>query len=98
MAFDTALMALAQAIINQGLEEALGTMEGMVGNEGQQSVYDNYVVEAFTEQRSQTPVGEDWENIDIGDYMVFMGDIIEVGDDIMYDAYEEAALLVGDIF
>lgn len=98
MAFDTALMALAQAIINQGLEEALGTMEGMVGNEGQRSVYDNYVVEAFTEQRSQTPVGAEWENIDIGDYMVFMGEIIEVGDDIMYDAYEAAASLVGDIF
>lgn len=98
MAFDAALMAVAQGIISAGLEDALGEMQDMVGNEGQQSVYDNYVVEAFREQRSQIRPGDEWESIDIGDYMVFMGDIVESGDDIMYDACEEAAELVADIF
>ncbi len=98
MAFNVALLAVGQAIISAGLQEALFEMESMVGNAGQQSVYDSDVEEAFRYQRSQTRPGDEWIDIDIGDYMVFMGQIVEVGNDIMYDACERAAQLLGDIF
>jgi hypothetical protein len=98
MAFDVALFAVAQAIISEGLYEALSEMENMVGNEGQQSVYDSQVKEAFIDQRSVTRPGDEWDYVDIGDYMVFMGEIVEVGNDIMEDACAEAAELLADIF
>jgi hypothetical protein len=53
----------ARSIIREGLEEALGSMEGMVGNEGQQSVYDDYVVEAFQDNAQAKP-SDGWEDVD----------------------------------
>lgn len=79
----------ARATIVEGLEEALGVMEGMLGNEGQQSVYDDYVVDAFQENAQAKP-SEGWEDVDIGEYMDFMGEIVDEGNGIMADAYAEA--------
>lgn len=85
--------AEAKDIIRTGLDDALSTMEGMIGNEGQQSVYDTYVVPAFKENASAS-VDDGWTDVDIGDYMDFMGDIVNEGNSIMSDAYEQAAEVV----
>jgi len=84
-------MEVGQEIIQQGLEEALATMKDMCANEGQLSVYDSQVVDAFTEN-AQATVDEGWQDVDIGGYMDFMGQIVEEGNSIMQNAYEQAAI------
>jgi len=78
-----------KSIIRSGLEDALGTMEGMIGNAGQDTVYQDYVIEAFQEN-SQADVEEGWQDVDIGEYMDFMGEIVAEGNAIMQDAYDQA--------
>lgn len=88
-------LAEVQEIINSAFEDALSTMESMVGNEGQQSIFDTYVVEAFRDNK--TSIKEGWTDVDIGDYMDFMGDIVGEGNDIMAEAYAEAEELLNEI-
>ena len=83
-------MGYAQEIIKEGLAEALATMEYMCVNEGQTSVYETQVVPAFTENAQASP-DDGWEDVDIGGYMDFMGEIVEEGNSTMQFAYEEAA-------
>ena len=78
-----------QEIIHSGLEDALDTMEGMLGNAGQETVYQDYVIAAFHEATA-TPVEEGWEDVELDDYMDFMGEIIAEGNMIMADAYDYA--------
>lgn len=78
-----------QAIIKSGLEDALSTMEGMTGNAGQDTVYIDYVEPAFKEN-AQADVEDGWEDVDIGEYMDFMGEIVAEGNSIMQDAYDYA--------
>lgn len=85
-----------QEIIKSGLEDALDTMEGMLGNPGQESVYTNTVIDLFKES-AQADVEEGWSDVDIGDYMDFMGDIVAEGNSIMQDAYDQAQELQAEI-
>lgn len=85
----------AREVVRQGLSDALSTMEGMVGNEGQESIYQSYVKPAF--QESVGPINDGWPGVDIGDYMDFMGDIVEEGNSIMEDAYAEAQEILSEI-
>lgn len=85
----------ARELVNQALEEALGTMEGMCGNEGQVSVYNDYVVPAFIDAKG--PIEDGWNEVDIGEYMDFMGEIVEEGNGIMSDAYEEAQEILSEL-
>jgi hypothetical protein len=78
-----------QAIIKSGLEEALDTMSEMTANPGQDTVYNDYVIEAFREN-AQADVEEGWTDVDIGEYMDFMGEIVAEGNSIMQDAYDYA--------
>lgn len=95
-AFDAARdIEEAREIIQQGLSDALSTMEGMVGNEGQESVYQNYVEPAF--QDAVGPIKEGWPGVDIGEYMDFMGEIVEEGNGIMEEAYDEAQEILSEI-
>jgi hypothetical protein len=82
-------IAEARAIIKQGLSDALSTMQGMIGNPGQQTVYNDYVVEAFKEN-AQGDIEDGFEDIDIGEYMDFMAEIVNEGNAIMAEAYQEA--------
>jgi hypothetical protein len=88
-------LAEVQEIISSGFDNALSTMESMVGNEGQQSIFDTVVVEAFRENK--TPVKEGWTDVDIGDYMDFMGDLVKEGNDIMAEAYALAEEILSEI-
>jgi hypothetical protein len=43
-----------------------------------------------------TEIGDDWPDVDIGEYMYFMGEIVEAGNAIMAEAFDEAASLKGE--
>lgn len=88
-------IASARAAVEGGLYEAIETMQSMIGNEGQQSILDSYVIPEF--QGNLGPIQDGWEEIDIGDYMDFMGDIVGEGNDIMTAAYEEAQDILSEI-
>jgi hypothetical protein len=89
-----AQIAEAREIVNNGLDNALSTMGSMVGNAGQESVYSDYVVPAFI--AAKRPVAEGWPGVDIGQYMDFMGEIVEEGNSIMEEAYEEAQAILSE--
>ena len=88
-------IAEARGVIKEGLSDALSTMEGMIGNAGQQTVYNDYVVEAFREN-AQSDIDDGWTDVDIGEYMDFMGDIVDEGNSIMSDAYKEAQEILSE--
>jgi hypothetical protein len=95
-AFDAAAdISEAREVVREGLQDALSTMEGMIGNEGQASIFENYVTPAF--QDAVGPVNEGWPGVDIGEYMDFMGDIVGEGNSIMEDAYDEAQEILSEI-
>jgi hypothetical protein len=88
--------SIANAVIEEGLVDALATMESMVANEGQSSVYENYVQPAFVDTAQSTQAGDGWPSVDIGEYMDFMGEIVEAGNQIMEEAYAYAAEIDND--
>ena len=83
----------ARSVINQGLEEALATMEFMLVNEGQQTVFESYVRPEFR-QNAQASVFEGWSYVSCDPYCDFMGETVETGNAIMENAYEQAILEV----
>lgn len=85
----------ARDVVKQGLSDALSSMEGMIGNSGQQTVFNDYVVPAFEENVGSIEDG--WTDVDIGEYMDFMGEIVEEGNGIMSDAYEEAQAILSEL-
>ncbi|NBQ17814.1 hypothetical protein EBU24_05860 [bacterium] len=85
----------AREVVNEGFQEALDTMEGMIGNAGQQTVYNDYVVPAFEDAKG--PIEEGWPGVDIGEYMDFMGEIVEEGNNIMSDAYDQAQEILSEL-
>jgi hypothetical protein len=87
-----------EELIEQGLEEAIETMESMIGNEGQQSVLETYIIPEFELKASRIKAPNDWPGVDPYPYQDFMGEIVEAGNQIMDDAYQEAAIAdqIGD--
>jgi len=85
----------ARELVNEGFQEALDTMEGMVGNAGQQTVFNDYVVPAFEDAKG--PIENGWTDVDIGEYMDFMGEIVEEGNSIMSDAYDQAQEILSEL-
>ena len=86
----------ARDIIKEALQEALSTMEDMVGNAGQLSVFNSYVQPQFIEN-AQAPIEDGWEDVDIGEYMDFMGEIVGEGNQIMAEAYELAQEILSEL-
>ena len=86
----------ARSVIRQGLEEALSVMEGMVVNAGQATVFKNYVEPEFR-INAQSDIEDGWQDVDIGEYMDFMGEIVEEGNQIMADAYELAQEILSEL-
>lgn len=86
----------ARAVIKEGLAEALFVMDSMVGNPGQQTVFNNYVEPEFR-INAQSDINDGWEDVDIGEYMDFMGEIVNEGNVIMYDAYEIAQAILSEL-
>jgi hypothetical protein len=90
-------VAEARELILEAFSEALATMEGMLGNAGQEAVFISYVVPQFSESLAASSINDGWLEVDIGEYMDFMGEIVGEGNSIMEDAYEEAADLLSEI-
>lgn len=85
----------AKAVVDEGFAEAISTMQGMTGNAGQDSVLNSYVIPAF--EANKGPIDNGWTDVDIGEYMDFMGDIVNEGNEIMADAYEEAQEILSEL-
>jgi hypothetical protein len=85
----------AREIIAEGLQEALGTMESMVVNEGQTSVFESTLGPAF-EDAAQASPEDGWDNVSADPYSDFMGEICEAGNQIMEAAYEYAQEVLAD--
>jgi hypothetical protein len=84
---------VAQSIVQAGYVEALNVMSGMPGNEGQITVYREYVVPAFEKQFaiSYPNAGDEfWDDVNIGEYMDFMGEIVGEGNMILEEAFYTA--------
>jgi len=86
----------AGEVVEAAFYDAMDTMYGMCANAGQESVFFNYVMPAFANEMSNTEIGEQWNDVDIGEYMYFMGEIVEAGNAIMSEAFDEAASLQGE--
>ena len=86
----------AGEIVEAAFYEAMDIMYEMCGNAGQESVFFDQVIPAFADEMENTQIGEDWSGVDIGEYMVFMGEIVEAGNAIMEEAFGEAAGLADE--
>jgi hypothetical protein len=85
--------AVGNEIIGQAFDDALSTMEGMLGNAGQETIFYGVVVDEFESALSSSSTENGWEGVDIGEYMEFMGEIVEAGNQIMDSAYAYLAAI-----
>lgn len=85
----------AKEIIAEGLQEALDTMELMIVNEGQTSVFQSTLAPAF-ESAAQASPEDGWDDVSADPYSDFMGEICEAGNQIMEAAYEYAQEVLAD--
>lgn len=88
------LLEEAEDIILDAYIEAITTMISMVGNAGQASVMESRVIPAFEVAFGSSDPETGWEDVDIGEYMAFMGEIVSEGNSIMEQAYNDAAGLI----
>lgn len=95
-AVDFAFQAYAREVIRDGLEEAISTMTSMCANEGQSSALQNILPE-FTSAASASPE-DGWPGVSCDPYCDFIGEIVEEGNNIMENAYDEAAAIVEEGF
>lgn len=75
-----------QAIIANGLADAISTMNAMIVNEGQKSVLDNTIIPKFRDNAQASPE-EGWDPVSARPYESFMSETVEAGNQIMYAAY-----------
>lgn len=85
----------AQQVIEEGLSAALGTMESMIANEGQTSVFQSTIAPAFESNANASP-DDGWEDVTGDPYSDFMGEICEAGNQIMQAAYDYAQEILAD--
>jgi len=95
-AMNLLLNTQAKEIIKEGLDDALNQMQNMVANEGMQTIFDTQVVPEFTNNAKAKPE-DGWTDVVLSDYMDFMGNLINEGNSIMSQAYDEAYIIVLDI-
>lgn len=84
----------SEQLINQAFGVALETMAGMVANAGQESVFNSHVIPGFEDSYANSDPATGWEDVNIGEYMAFMGEIVGEGNQIMAAAYSEAASIL----
>lgn len=88
-AFSGLAEGIAEQIIQEALIRAIATMNNMCSNEGQTSVITNSIIPDF-ESNAQASPEEGWQDVDAGEYMIFVGQIVEAGNNIMRAAYARA--------
>lgn len=86
----------ASDVVEAAYYEAMDTMFGMCGNEGQESIFNSQVIPAFAREVANTELDDNWNDVNIGEYMAFMGEIVAEGNDIMSRAYGEANGLINE--
>lgn len=80
-----------QGIVMEALEEVLDLLPSMCANEGQTSVIESTVIPMFKENTSAGLSNDyEWEDVDAGEYMDFVGEIVDEGNMIMEDAFSQA--------
>lgn len=88
----------AADIIESAYYEAMDTMFGMTVNPGQETVFFNYIIPDFADALVDSSPEDDWPDVDIGEYMSFMGEIVNEGNQIMSQAFTLAQELYEEIF
>lgn len=88
----------AEDVIEAAFYEAMDLMFSLTANPGQESAFDKYVLPEFAETLVNSSPQEDWPDVNIGEYMSFMGEIVAEGNAIMSQAYEIAQSLYEEIF
>lgn len=66
---------------------AIETMQTMIVNAGQQTVFNDEVIPQFAESFNNSDPQVGWEEVNIGEYMAFMGQIVNTGNQLMEEAY-----------
>lgn len=95
-AFDFAFQAYAREVIRDGLEEAISTMTSMCANEGQSQALQN-ILPDFSAAASASPE-DGWPGVSCNPYCDFIGEIVEEGNNIMENAYDEAGGIIEEGF
>lgn len=92
------LQQQASDVVEAAFYKAMDTMFGMTVNPGQETVFNQQVVPAFADTLVDRTPDDGWEDVNIGEYMAFMGEIVGVGNNIMEIAYEQAADLLEESY
>ena len=79
-----------EMIISDAASDAVATMNGLVANEGQLSVFESAIIPAFMESLGSSSLEDGWTPMET-EYDEFVGGIVEEGNQIMSDAYDEAS-------
>jgi hypothetical protein len=80
-----------QKIVMEALEQVIQLMPDMCANEGQTSVIENPGIPEFIKNTAEGIQNDyEWEDVDLGDYMDFVGEIVAEGNMIMEDAFAQA--------
>jgi hypothetical protein len=96
LAVDFAFQAYARERIQEGLATALSTMQQMCANEGQTAAL-NKILPEFT-QAAQASPEDGWPGVSCDPYCDFIGEIVEEGNNIMEEAYDEAGSIIEEGF
>lgn len=95
--FEALAQQYAEDIVDAAFVEALAVMGKMPVNAGQITVYEQHIVPEFIKTRAQLPVevGVFWDDVVLQEYIDFMGEIMEAGNQIMHNAYVLANTIMG---
>jgi len=81
-------------LVETGIAEALAEMEGMVGNPGQQAIYEKYIIDAFPAAAQDKLIGRQGNYLTTEDIDMPYKDaviiILETGCEIVNSYYEMA--------
>lgn len=81
LAIEYAGEQIAEEIVFEGGQQAISTMESMLVNAGQEAAFVSYVLPAFEDSIAFALSSEEyeWNDVDAGPYVDFLGDTVEEG-------------------
>ena len=83
---------IEELIIQEAIEDALNTMEGMVGNPGQQAIFERYLSPAFI-QEAEASIDTGQMNTPTFQYIEAVEIITQQGVEIVNRAHQQAKRL-----
>lgn len=85
---------IIEEFVQMGIEEGLAVMEGMIGNPGQQAIYEVYIMEAYPIAAEQKLIMERADHLKLEDiempHKQAVEIILQAGIDIVNDYYQAA--------